>query len=201
MAVVLGELPNLPFLPELPARGPGADIIGRTAALLVDLPVETTADRMAAGRAARTRPGPRDRHARGRPGRARGGGRRLRGRLQDPVVRAVDARRVARRSPAASSRPCPTRARWPIWPRRWPRARPRMWPTSAAGCLGRRWSCSSTSRRCPACSLARCRRPAGCAGSRAVDAAAAADRMRDGAGGGAVRRRWCTAAPRTCRGA
>ena len=41
-AVVLGELPNLPFLPELPARGPGADVIGRTAALLVDLPVETT---------------------------------------------------------------------------------------------------------------------------------------------------------------
>ena len=43
LAVVLGELPNLPFLPELPARGPGADLIGRTAALLVDLPVETTA--------------------------------------------------------------------------------------------------------------------------------------------------------------
>jgi hypothetical protein len=42
-AVVLGELPNLPFLPELPGRGPGADLIGRTAALLVDLPVETTA--------------------------------------------------------------------------------------------------------------------------------------------------------------
>jgi len=42
-AVILGELPNLPFLPELPARGPGADLIGRTAALLVDLPVETTA--------------------------------------------------------------------------------------------------------------------------------------------------------------
>jgi len=43
MAVVLGELPDLPYLPELPARGPGADLIGRTAALLVDLPVETTA--------------------------------------------------------------------------------------------------------------------------------------------------------------
>ena len=42
-AVILGELPNLPFLPELPARGPGADLVGRTAALLVDLPVETTA--------------------------------------------------------------------------------------------------------------------------------------------------------------
>ena len=43
IAVVLGELPHLPFLPELPARGPGADLIGRTAALLVDLPTETTA--------------------------------------------------------------------------------------------------------------------------------------------------------------
>lgn len=41
--IVLGELPDLPYLPELPARGPGADLAGRTAALLVDLPVETTA--------------------------------------------------------------------------------------------------------------------------------------------------------------
>lgn len=43
IAVVLGELPDLPHLPELPARGPGADLTGRGAALLVDLPVETTA--------------------------------------------------------------------------------------------------------------------------------------------------------------
>ncbi|MFV2100497.1 methionine synthase [Micromonospora sp. LOL_024] len=38
--VVLGELPALPHLPELPARGPGADLIGRTGGLLVELPVE-----------------------------------------------------------------------------------------------------------------------------------------------------------------
>ncbi|MBQ0900591.1 methionine synthase [Micromonospora sp. U21] len=38
--VVLGELPALPHLPELPARGPGADLIGRSAGLLVELPVE-----------------------------------------------------------------------------------------------------------------------------------------------------------------
>ena len=38
--VVFGELPDLPHLAELPARGPGADIVGRTAGLLVDLPVE-----------------------------------------------------------------------------------------------------------------------------------------------------------------
>lgn len=35
--VVLGELPDLPFLPELPARGPHADLTGRTTALLADL--------------------------------------------------------------------------------------------------------------------------------------------------------------------
>jgi len=39
-ALVFGELPDLPFLPELPNRGAGADMIGRSAALLVDLPVE-----------------------------------------------------------------------------------------------------------------------------------------------------------------
>ncbi|MER7363037.1 methionine synthase [Nonomuraea wenchangensis] len=38
--VVFGEVPGLPYLPELPARGVGADLIGRTASLLVDLPVE-----------------------------------------------------------------------------------------------------------------------------------------------------------------
>jgi methionine synthase II (cobalamin-independent) len=39
---VLGELPDLPFLPEFPERGPGAEMIGRAAALLVDMPVQTT---------------------------------------------------------------------------------------------------------------------------------------------------------------
>jgi methionine synthase II (cobalamin-independent) len=43
--VVLGELPDFPHLPELPARGPGADLIGRAAALLVELPVELYANR------------------------------------------------------------------------------------------------------------------------------------------------------------
>jgi hypothetical protein len=37
---VAGELPDLPHLPELPARGVGADLIGRTAGLLVDLATE-----------------------------------------------------------------------------------------------------------------------------------------------------------------
>jgi hypothetical protein len=37
---VVGEFPDLTPFPELPARGVGADILGRTAALLVDLAVE-----------------------------------------------------------------------------------------------------------------------------------------------------------------
>lgn len=37
---VLGELAQLPYLPVLPARGVGADPVGRTAALLVDLHVD-----------------------------------------------------------------------------------------------------------------------------------------------------------------
>lgn len=39
-ALVFGELPDLPHLPELPARGPGSGLIGRSAALLTELPVE-----------------------------------------------------------------------------------------------------------------------------------------------------------------
>ena len=37
---VLGLLPELPFLPELPARGPHADLAGRSTALLASLPVD-----------------------------------------------------------------------------------------------------------------------------------------------------------------
>ncbi|HET8615064.1 MAG TPA: methionine synthase [Actinomycetales bacterium] len=35
-----GEPAGVPFLPELPGRGPGADLVGRAAARLVDLPVD-----------------------------------------------------------------------------------------------------------------------------------------------------------------
>jgi len=38
--LVMGELPDLPHLAELPNRGPGADMIGRTAGLLAELPVQ-----------------------------------------------------------------------------------------------------------------------------------------------------------------
>ncbi|QBJ95180.1 methionine synthase [Rhodococcus sp. ABRD24] len=41
-AIVVGELPALPHLVELPARGIGADMIGRAAALLVDMPLDTS---------------------------------------------------------------------------------------------------------------------------------------------------------------
>ena len=40
--VVTGELHQLPYLPELPARGVGADLIGRAGALLVDIAIDTT---------------------------------------------------------------------------------------------------------------------------------------------------------------
>jgi methionine synthase II (cobalamin-independent) len=42
MQVIAGELPDFPHLPELPDRGPGADLTGRTAALLIDIPVEVS---------------------------------------------------------------------------------------------------------------------------------------------------------------
>jgi methionine synthase II (cobalamin-independent) len=40
LRLVLGDLPDLPYQPELPARGPGADMIGRSAALLLDIAVD-----------------------------------------------------------------------------------------------------------------------------------------------------------------
>ncbi len=42
MRVIAGELPDFPHLAELPDRGPGADLTGRTAALLVDMAAEVT---------------------------------------------------------------------------------------------------------------------------------------------------------------
>lgn len=40
--VIMGECHALPFLPELPDRGPGADQVGRTLAMLADLPVDVS---------------------------------------------------------------------------------------------------------------------------------------------------------------
>jgi len=41
---VLDQAPDLPHVPELPARGVGADAVGRAGALLIDLPVEAGPD-------------------------------------------------------------------------------------------------------------------------------------------------------------
>jgi hypothetical protein len=41
-ATAFDELPDLPHLPELPARGPGADMVGRTAAILAGLAIDRT---------------------------------------------------------------------------------------------------------------------------------------------------------------
>ncbi|MBF6354843.1 methionine synthase [Nocardia higoensis] len=59
-ATILGELPDLAHLVELPARGIGADMIGRMSALLVDMRLDTStrAYRLA------TRPGAVSRRAR-----------------------------------------------------------------------------------------------------------------------------------------
>ncbi|MCZ3389931.1 MAG: methionine synthase [Actinomycetia bacterium] len=40
MALIVDSLPELPHVPELPARGPWADMVGRAAAVLVDVPIE-----------------------------------------------------------------------------------------------------------------------------------------------------------------
>ena len=55
--IVVGELHRLPHLVELPARGIGADLIGRAGALLVDITIDTVPRgyRVAAGRSAVTR--------------------------------------------------------------------------------------------------------------------------------------------------
>ncbi|WNG94642.1 methionine synthase [Mycobacterium sp. ITM-2016-00318] len=55
--IVVGELHRLPHLAELPARGIGADLIGRAGALLVDITIDTVPRgyRIAAGRSAVTR--------------------------------------------------------------------------------------------------------------------------------------------------
>jgi methionine synthase II (cobalamin-independent) len=52
--VVIGELHTLPHLVELPARGVGADMIGRAGALLVDIAIDTVPRgyRIASGRGA-----------------------------------------------------------------------------------------------------------------------------------------------------
>ena len=49
LAVVAGEVPELPFLPELPARGAGADMVGRTAAVLLGVAAEFALETVPSG--------------------------------------------------------------------------------------------------------------------------------------------------------
>src|SRR3979409_2227436 len=58
--VVVGELHKLPHLVELPARGVGADMIGRAGALLIDIGIDIVPRgyRIANGRSAVVRPAP-----------------------------------------------------------------------------------------------------------------------------------------------
>jgi hypothetical protein len=111
IAVVLGELAEFAHLPELPARGPGADMIGRTAGLLVDMPVQTTprgwqlAARTGRGlRRARTCWPPTSTHSKWRPPITRG--------VSRSGDRPVDT--VGLGCTAAPSPRWPTRAPWPI---------------------------------------------------------------------------------------
>jgi methionine synthase II (cobalamin-independent) len=55
--IVVGELTRLPHLVELPARGIGADLVGRAGALLVDITIDTVPRgyRIAGGRSAVSR--------------------------------------------------------------------------------------------------------------------------------------------------
>ena len=158
-ALVTGELPDLPHLPELPGRGPGADMVGRAGVAAGRPARRPPAVRLAAGRPARhgraagpqlPRPGPR---------RARGARRRVRRPGQGAGVRPVDRWRPRCSCPAASRcSPTPAAVRDLVASlaeglllhvaRRAPPA-----PRRAARCS------SWTSRRCRRCSPARCAPP------------------------------------------
>ena len=152
----------MPLLPETPGARPGADIIGRAAGILVDLPVDLQpsgwrfVDRP--GRdAARTASFLRedlDELAEAYEGYA--GPSRSRSPGRGPS-------QPRSSSPAASARSW-TPARAPTWRRRWPTASGRTWPTCDGSCRVPRSSSSSTSRRCRRCSRARCPRPRASAG-------------------------------------
>jgi len=62
--LVAGELPDFLHLPELPARGPGADMIGRTGALLVDIAPDLSLETVPRGWRTTAAPGREMRRAR-----------------------------------------------------------------------------------------------------------------------------------------
>ena len=150
--VVVGELHTLTHLVELPARGVGADLIGRAGALLVDIAIDTVPRgyRIAAGRSAVTRRAvsllDEDidalEEAWEKAG-LRGGGADRQGAGAGPDH--------ARRAAGTGQRPPGdhrSRSACATWRGRWPKAWRRTARRSPAG-WNVRSSCSSTSRRCP----------------------------------------------------
>ena len=86
-AVVLGELPGFPHLPELPARGPGSDLTGRTAGAAGRPAGRDGPAGLAVRAAAGPGPAPGGRAAGRGPGHHAGGRRWLRRAVQDPAGR------------------------------------------------------------------------------------------------------------------
>jgi len=134
--VVIGELHTLPHLVELPARGVGADMIGRAGALLVDIGIDTVPRgyRIAAGRSAVVRRAAslldEDidalEEAWEKAG-LRGGTRTVKVQAPGPITLAA----TSSSWPAATAR-SPTPVRCATWPGRWPRG----WPPTARSWRG-----------------------------------------------------------------
>lgn len=149
--IVVGELHTLSHLVELPARGIGADLIGRAGALLVDIGIDTVPRgyRIAPGRSSALRRAvsllgedlDALEEAWEKAG-LRGSGRPVKLQAPGPVTLA------AHLELPGDTGPSPIPVRFGTSGRRWPRASrhtaPR-WP----GAWRRPWWCSSTNRRCP----------------------------------------------------
>ena len=138
--------------------GPGADLIGRAAGLLVDLPVEapSTAWRLAP-RPGATCAGPATCSARTSTRSRSGRGVRRPG--EDPGARAVDARRRPSSCRTGDDGRCATPARCATWPGRSPRGCARTSPRSPAGLPGARLVLQlDEPGRCPPCWPGGCRR-------------------------------------------
>ena len=150
--IVVGELAGgLAHIVELPARGVGADTLGRAGALLIDVAIET----VPRGYRIAARPGAVTRRAVSlldedmdaleeawETAGLRGGGRVVKVQAPGPITLAAGLE-LANGHRAITDLPAPCAT----WRRRWPKALPRTarrWPDDSR----RRWWCSSTSRGC-----------------------------------------------------
>lgn len=149
--VVVGELAGaLAYLTELPARGVGADMLGRAGGLLVDVAIDT----VPRGYRIAARPGAVTRRAASlldedmdaleeawETAGLRGCGRAVKVQAPGPVTLVAGLELANGHRAITTPEPCVT------WPPRWPKALPRIarrWRVD----LTHRWWCSSTSRRC-----------------------------------------------------